>query len=75
MLLDAQIHDRLNGGAEERHIEAKHLSVCALTCRTCSRTWSTGALPAPIMPRPPASQTATTSSHVDTQAMPPCRMG
>ena len=40
-------------------------------CLICSRTTRAGAAPAPMMPKPPASDTAAARRHSATQAMPP----
>ena len=49
----------------------KGLSVMALHCRICSRTNCAGAAPAPMMPKPPASDTAAARRHSAIHAMPP----
>ncbi len=53
----------------------KGLLVRFLTFLMSLLTKLAGALPAPIIPKPPAFETAAASSAVATQAMPPCIIG
>ena len=53
----------------------KGLSVSFFAAWICSLTQDAGAPPAPIMPRPPALDTALASSWVATQAIPPWMTG
>ena len=58
-------------GERSIKLTPKGFVVCAFTCRICSRRRSPGILPAPITPRPPASETAEANSQVPSQAIPP----